>query len=178
MPTTTQNIITSCNCFEDVTFIGPDCNGSMTSPLCDQLLINFPLPLSLVAVVLRKLWSVLWSTISWLPALNYDDPEVDNWAKHRVTIPCKRSFDFTWNPPDFTMKSGGFQVKSTQNLINSDVSAKTLQFGGVHGGGYDPRFHEIKGHSPSPAFIKLNSFCWNIWIYKVLDRITSSDPIY
>ena len=76
----------------------------------------------------------------------------------------------SWNPADFTLKiSGGFQVKSTQNLINSDVSAKTLQFGGgVHGGGYDPRFHEIQGHSPSPAFIKLNSFCWNIWIYKVL----------
>ena len=29
---------------------------------------------------------------------------------------------------------------------------------GVHGGGYDPRFHEIRGHSPSPAFIKLDSF--------------------
>ena len=41
-------------------------------------------------------------------------------------------------------------------------------WGGMHGGGYDPRFHEIQGHSPSPAFIKLNSFCWNIWIYKVL----------
>ena len=67
-----------------------------------------------------------------------------------------------------SVKSGRFQVKSTQNLIKSDVSAKTLQFGGVHGGGYDPRFHEIQGHSPSPAFIKLNSFCWNIWIYKVL----------
>ena len=26
------------------------------------------------------------------------------------------------------MKSGGFQVKSTQNLINSDVSTKTIQF--------------------------------------------------
>ena len=50
-------------------------------------------------------------------------------------------------------------MKSTQNLINSDVSAKTLQFEGVHGGGYDPRFHEIQDHSPSPAFIKLNSFC-------------------
>ena len=41
--------------------------------------------------------------------------------KHRVTIPCKRSFDFTWN-------LAGFQVKSTQNLINSDVSTKTIQF--------------------------------------------------
>ena len=28
------------------------------------------------------------------------------------------------------MKSGGFHLKSTQNLMNSDVSAKTLQFGG------------------------------------------------
>ena len=26
------------------------------------------------------------------------------------------------------MKSGGFQVKSTQNLIKSDVSTKTIQF--------------------------------------------------
>ena len=39
---------------------------------------------------------------------------------------------------------------------------------GVHGGGYDPRFHEIWGHNPSPAFIKLNSFDWNICFYKVL----------
>ena len=66
------------------------------------------------------------------------------------------------------MKSGGFQVKSTPNLIKSDVSTKTLQFAGCMEGGYDPRFHEIQGHSPSPAFIKLNSFCWNIWFYKVL----------
>ena len=92
-----------------------------------------------------------------------------------------------WNPVDF-MKSGGFQVKSGRfheiqqisgqiwqisgeihpNLIKSDVSTKTLQFRGCMEGGYDPRFHEIQGHSPSPAFIKLNSFCWNIWFYKVL----------
>ena len=48
--------------------------------------------------------------------------------------------DFTWNLPDFMkstgfhmdfMKSGRFHVKSTQNLINSDVSAKTLQFGWI-----------------------------------------------
>ena len=58
------------------------------------------------------------------------------------------------------LKSSGFHVKSTQNLIKSDVSTKTLQFGGggVQGGGYDPGFHEILHHSPSPAFIKLNSF--------------------
>ena len=77
------------------------------------------------------------------------------------------------NPADFTMKSGRFheiheiwQISGEIWWISgemfqhvSDVSAKTLQFGGVHGGGYDPRFHEIQGHSPSPAFIKLNSFC-------------------
>ena len=31
---------------------------------------------------------------------------------------------------------------------------------GVHGGGYDPGFHEIQGNSSSPAFIKLDSFGW------------------
>ena len=39
---------------------------------------------------------------------------------------------------------------------------------GVQGGGYDPGFHEILVHSPSTAFIKLNSFGWNICFYKVL----------
>ena len=39
---------------------------------------------------------------------------------------------------------------------------------GVQGGAYDPGFHEILVHSPSPAFIKLNSFGWNICFYKVL----------
>ena len=82
--------------------------------------------------------------------------------------------DFTWNPVDFMksgrfhMKSGGFHVKSTQNLIKLDVSTKTLQFRGCREGGYDPGFHEILVHSPSPAFIKLNSFGWNICFYKVL----------
>ena len=35
--------------------------------------------------------------------------------------------DFRWNLADF-MKSGRFQVKSTHNLIKSDVSTKTIQF--------------------------------------------------
>ena len=39
---------------------------------------------------------------------------------------------------------------------------------GVYGGGYDPRFYEIQGHSPSPAFIKLDIFGWNTCFYKVL----------
>ena len=48
----------------------------------------------------------------------------------------------SWNPADFTpdfVKSSGFHVKSSG-------------------------FHEILGHSPHPAFIKLKSFC----CYKVL----------
>ena len=44
---------------------------------------------------------------------------------------------------------------------------KLFSLGGVHGGGYDPRFHEIQGHSPSPAFIKLDSFGFTCF-YKVL----------
>ena len=28
-------------------------------------------------------------------------------------------------------------------------------------------FHEILGHSPHPAFVKLKSFCWNTCFYKV-----------
>ena len=71
--------------------------------------------------------------------------------KHRVTIPCKRSFDFTWNPPDF--------MKSAWN------PADFMKSGG---------FHEIPGHSPHLAFIKLKSFCWNTcfynfgWIWQVI----------
>ena len=42
-------------------------------------------------------------------------------------------WQISWNPADFTMKS-------TQNLINSDVSAKTLQFGWIS--------HEIWWISP------------------------------
>ena len=54
------------------------------------------------------------------------------------------------------MKSGGFHVKSS-------------------------RFHEILGHSPHPAFIKLNSFCWNTcfynfgWISQVISGWTLLD---
>ena len=68
------------------------------------------------------------------------------------------------------MKSGGFHLKSGRFHLKSSRFHEIWQISvwGVHGGGYDPRFHEIQGHSPSPAFIKLNSFCWNIWIYKVL----------
>ena len=31
---------------------------------------------------------------------------------------------------------------------------------------YDQGFHEILGHSPSPAPPKLKSFCWNIWFIR------------
>ena len=106
------------------------------------------------------------------------------WNKHRVTIPCKRSFDFTWNPVDFMkstwnlvdfrwnlvdfMKSGRFQVKSTQNLINSDVSTKTIQFDECRRGAMTLDFMKSGVIAPSMHPPKLKSFCWNIWIYKVL----------
>ena len=68
----------------------------------------------------------------------------------------------------FHLKSGGFQVKSTHNLIKSDVSTKTIQFEWMQERGYDPGFHEIRGHSPLHAPPKLKSFCWNIWFYKAV----------
>ena len=61
--------------------------------------------------------------------------------KHRVTIPCKRSFDFTWNPPDF--------MKSVWNPLDFMKSI------------WNPV--DFRWNPP-----KLKSFCWNIWIYKVL----------
>ena len=46
------------------------------------------------------------------------------------------------------MKSGGFQVKSTQNLIKSDVSTKTLQFGGCMEGAMTPDFMKSRVIAP------------------------------
>ena len=65
----------------------------------------------------------------------------------------------SWNPPDFTMKSGGFQVKSTQNLINSDVSAKTLQFGGCMEGAMTPDSMKSKVIAPL-----LHSSNWIVFV--------------
>ena len=88
----------------------------------------------------------------------------------------------SWNPADFTMKSSrfhlksgrfhlkssGFQVKSTQNLINSDVSTKTIQFDKCRRGAMTLDFMKSGVIAPSMHPPKLKSFCWNIWIYKVL----------
>ena len=49
-------------------------------------------------------------------------------------------------------------MKSTQNLIKANVSTKTIQFDECRRGGYDPRFHEIQGHSPLPAPPKTEEF--------------------
>ena len=68
----------------------------------------------------------------------------------------------------FHMKSGGFQVKSTQNLINSDVSTKTIQFDECRRGAMTLDFMKSGAIAPSMHPPKLKSFCWNIWIYKVL----------
>ena len=81
------------------------------------------------------------------------------------------------------MKFGGFQeiqwISPEIQQISCEIHPKPYKIrcfnknssvwgGGVQGGGYDPGFHEILVHSPSPAFIKLNSFGWNICFYKVL----------
>ena len=58
------------------------------------------------------------------------------------------------------MKSGGFQVKSTQNLIKSDVSPKTLQFGGgCMEGAITPDFMKSKVIAPL-----LHSSNWIVFV--------------
>ena len=39
---------------------------------------------------------MLGTLFHWRPLSNWKEPTTT--TKHRVTIPCKRSFDFTWNP--------------------------------------------------------------------------------
>ena len=70
--------------------------------------------------------------------------------------------DFRWNPVDF-MKSGRFQVKSTPNLIKSDVSAKTLLIGLLKN--ERPILdHHAKAHNFEIQQISWNlvDFMWNL----------------
>ena len=85
--------------------------------------------------------------------------------------------DFTWNLVDF-MKSSRFQVKSTQNLINSDVSTKTIQFDECRRGAMTLDFMKSGVIAPSMHPPKLKSFCWNIWIYKVLGGFYLKSAIF
>ena len=89
-----------------------------------------------------------------------------------------------WNPPDFTSKiyqiSGWNLVDFMKSLViaptlhssNWRVFAETLAFiiwvdftgeicqiSWVKSTRFQGEFHEILGHSPHPAFIKLKSFC-------------------
>ena len=63
-------------------------------------------------------------------------------AKHRVTIPCKWVFRFH-------MKSGRFQVKSTQNLVKAGVSTKTIQFDECRRGAMTLDFMKSRVIAPS-----------------------------
>ena len=81
----------------------------------------------------------------------------------------------SWNPPDFTLKSGGFHLwnlaeftqissmKSTQNY-KSKCFSKNSSVWWMQGGGYDQGFHEIRWISPvksawNPPDFKIMSFC-------------------
>ena len=65
----------------------------------------------------------------------------------------------SWNPADF--------MKSTQNLIKSDVSTKTLQFWGCRGEAMTQDF--MKSWFIAPLLHSSNwRFGWNICFYKVL----------
>ena len=80
---------------------------------------------------------------------------IDKRSKHRVTIPCKWSFDFMKS----SMKSGRFHVKSTQNLIEANVSTKTIQFDECRRGAMNQDFMKSWVIARLPAPPKLKSFC-------------------
>ena len=90
-----------------------------------------------------------------------------------------------WNPADFTLKSGGFHeiqqiswnpwnpadftleirrispryhLSNPSKIIKASVSAKTLQFWWMQGGGYDQGFHEIH---PEIWWISPRYHLWN-----------------
>ena len=71
----------------------------------------------------HEIWQIspwnLWNL--WNPA----DFTMKSGRLHEIHKICEIQQISPWNPVDF-MKSGGFQVKSTPNLIKSDVWAKTL----------------------------------------------------
>ena len=69
-------------------------------------------------------------------------------TKHRVTIPCKWSFDFTWNPADFTwIHPKPYKSK----CFNQNYSVWWMQERG-----YDPGFHDFHEISWNPL-----DFTWN-----------------
>ena len=100
----------------------------------------------------------------FLVGLSKERPILDHHAKAHIHEIRWISHEIWWISPEIRQISGEIHPKPYKiRCFNKNSSVW-----GVHGGGYDPRFHEIQGHSPSPAFIKLNSFDWNICFYKVL----------
>ena len=79
-------------------------------------------------------------------------------------------------------------LKSTQNLIKSDVSTKTLQFGGLQGGGYDPGFnvksagfHEIErplARNCNPMFFigVCRTPMWFITLFSKIQNLRKLNP--
>ena len=84
-----------------------------------------------------------------------------SWNPHEIWWISWNLADFRWNPADF-MWNPPKTFKS--RCFNQNYPVWWMQERG-----YDPGFHEIRGHSPLHAPPKLRSFCWNIWLYKVVD---------
>ena len=94
-----------------------------------------------------------------------DHPKAHIHEIHRISI--KISIQ-NYKSCRFHVKSGGFSPEIHPKPYKIRCFNKNSSVWGLQGGGYDTGFHEILCHSPSPAFIKLNSFGWNICFYKVL----------
>ena len=102
--------------------------------------------------------------------------------KHRVTIPCKRSFDFTWNLHEIQRISGEIHPKPYKIRCFSKNSSDFIRFGGgfhLKSAGFH---HEIRRISRISWWkIKNVSFCVMIkyrsffrktkhYLYRILGR--------
>ena len=87
-------------------------------------------------------WLVEIRRISWNP-WNPADFTLKSGGFHEI----RRISWNPWNPADFTREirriSPRYHLSNPSKIIKASVSAKTLQFWWMQGGGYDQGFHEI-----------------------------------
>ena len=84
----------------------------------------------------------------------YQEPRV--WKMQRLKVKNKFHVKFVVNMhPSFIGLS-----KNERPILDHHAKAHNFEIRQISCG-----FHEILGHSPHPAFIKLKSFCWNTCFY-------------
>ena len=92
-------------------------------------------------------------------------------TKQNIGLQFLASGSFDWNQHEIWRISGEIRRISCEihpKPCKSRCFNQNYPVWWMQERGYDPGFHEIWGHSPLHAPPKLKSFCWNIWLYKVV----------